>query len=75
MRSLNWNHRKVQNLTPWEIRGFIAGRVLTSFGLGVLAMEYFPYIAARWAVPTLIMGIAFLIFAARGLARKQPTTG
>ena len=67
-------HRKVQNLTPWEIWGFIAGRVM-SYGLGVLAMEYFPHIAAPLAVPTLIIGIALLIFAARGLARKQATTG
>jgi hypothetical protein len=73
MRFLNWNHRKVQNLTPWEIWGFIAGRVLMSFGLGVLAMQYFPQSAASLGVPTLIIGIVLLIYAAKGFARKEVT--
>ena len=71
MRFLNWNHRKVQNLTPWEIWGFVAGRVFMSFGLGVLAMQYYPQIAGSLGIPTLIIGIALLIFAAKGLTRKD----
>ena len=74
MRFLDWNQRKVRNLTPWEIWGFVAGRVLMSFGLGILAMQYFPQAAARLALPTLIVGIALLIFAAKGLARKETAT-
>ena len=73
MRFLNWNHRKVQNLTPWEIWGFIAGRVLMSFGLGVLAMQYFPQVSTALGIPTLIIGIVLLIFAAKGFARKDVT--
>jgi hypothetical protein len=73
MRFLNWNHQKVQNLTPGEIWGFIAGRVFMSFGLGVLAMQYYPRIAGPLGIPTLIIGIALLIFAAKGLARKKTT--
>jgi len=61
MRFLNWNHRKVQNLTPWEIWGFIAGRVSMSFGLGVLAMQYYPQIAGALGVPSLVIGIALLV--------------
>ena len=71
MRFLNWNHRKVQNLTPWEIWGFIAGRVFMSFGLGVLAMHYYPQIAGSLGIPTLVIGIILLIFAAKGLRRKE----
>jgi hypothetical protein len=71
MRFLNWNHRKVQNLTPWEIWGFIAGRVFMSFGLGVLAMEYYPQIAASLGIPTIIIGFILLIFSAKGLVRKD----
>ena len=68
---LNWNRRKVQNLTAWEIWGFIVGRVLMSFGLGVLAMQYYPQMAGSLGIPTLIIGIVLLIFAAKGLARKD----
>jgi hypothetical protein len=71
MRFLNWNRRKVQNLTAWEIWGFIAGRVFMSFGLGILAMQYYPQIVASLSVPSLIAGIALLGFAARGLTQKN----
>ena len=73
MRFLNWNHRRVQNLTPWEIWGFIAGRVLMSFGLGVLSMQYYPQVADTLAIPTLIIGIVLLVFASKGLRRKEVT--
>lgn len=71
MRFPNWNHRKVQNLTPWEIWAFIAGRVFMSFGLGVLAMQYYPQISGSLGFPTLIIGFVLLIFAAKGLRRKE----
>jgi hypothetical protein len=71
MRFLNWNQRKVQNLTPWEIWGFIAGRVFMSFGLGVLAMQYFPQVAGSLGIPTLVLGLVLLVFAAKGFRRKE----
>ncbi|HSI15247.1 MAG TPA: hypothetical protein VK961_24575 [Chthoniobacter sp.] len=71
MRFLNWNHQRVQNLTPLEIWGFIAGRVLMSFGLGVLAVQYYPQIAGLLGIPTLVIGILLLAFAAKGLRRKE----
>jgi hypothetical protein len=71
MQFLSWNHRKVQNLTPWEIWGFIAARVFISFGLGVLAMQYFPQIASSFGIPTFTIGIVLLSIAARGLVRKE----
>ncbi len=70
MKLLNWNHKKVQNLTPWEIWMFIAGRVLMSFGLGVLAMQFFPEPASWLAIPTIVLGLVLLIFAAKGLFRN-----
>jgi peptidoglycan/LPS O-acetylase OafA/YrhL len=72
MRFLNWNHKKVQNLTPWEIWFFIAGRVFMSFGIGVLAMQYYPQMVSWSGVPTLVLGIVLLVVAARGLLRKSP---
>jgi len=39
---LEWNKAKVRNLTGTEIWLMIAGRVLAGFGLGVLAVGYFP---------------------------------
>ncbi len=71
MRFLDWNQRKVRNLSPWEIWGFIAGRVLMSFGLGVLAMKHYPETVDRVGVPTLVVGLILLAFAAKGLARKE----
>ena len=72
MRFLNWNHKKVQNLTSWEIWMFIAGRVFMSFGIGVLAMQYFPQTVGWSGIPTLLLGILLLVIAAKGLARKSP---
>lgn len=71
MRFLDWNRRKVQNLTAWEIWLFIAGRVLMSFGLGALAMKYLPDIAGPISIPTLVIGIVLLLVAAKGFSRKQ----
>lgn len=50
------NRRRVQNLTGLEIWLFIIGRGLIAFGLGVLAMIYFPALAASIAWPTILMG-------------------
>lgn len=41
-----------------------------SFGIGILAMIYFPDIAEWLAVPSIIIGLILLIFAAKGLFRK-----
>jgi hypothetical protein len=43
--------------------------------LGVLAMQYYPQIAGSLGIPTLIIGIAFLIFAAKGMTRKEVPKG
>ncbi len=51
MRVLNWNAAKVKNLNRMEVWLFIIARVLVGFGLGVLAVRYFPEIAARLGLP------------------------
>lgn len=70
MRFLNWNHKKVQNLSPWEIWMFIAGRVYMSYGIGVLAMRYYPQAVYRSGCPALVLGLVLLIVAAKGFLRK-----
>lgn len=70
MNMLNWNHKKVQSLTPWEIWMFIIGRVLVGFGLGALMIQAFPNLANWLILPPLILGAALLIFASKGLFRK-----
>ena len=72
MSILSWNHGKVRNLTPWEIWAFIAGRVLVGFGLGALAMQYYPQMFGSLAVPSLGFGIVLLMFAMKGLLRRMP---
>ncbi|HEU0069295.1 MAG TPA: hypothetical protein VFQ26_08575 [Nitrospiraceae bacterium] len=71
MNILKSNQQRVQNLTPWEIWGFIAGRVLVAFALGLLAAQYFPAMVSRVGIPILVVGVAFLLFAAKGLARNS----
>jgi hypothetical protein len=74
MGLLNWNHKKVQNLTPLEIWMFIAGRVFVGFGAGVLAMRYYPQIAAGAGIPVFVLGILLLALAGKGLVRKPPNS-
>jgi hypothetical protein len=70
MSLLKWNQKKVQNLTPLEIWLFILGRVFIGFGVGVVAMQYWPDKVAWSGLPALVIGLAFFVFAAKGLARK-----
>jgi len=67
---LNWNAKKVQKLTGTEIWFFILGRVLVAFAIGILVTEYFPRIAAPFALPALAIGVILLAIAARGLWRQ-----
>jgi hypothetical protein len=66
---LKWNATKVKKLTATEIWLFIIGRVLMAFGLGVLAVQYFPQVAGTLGIPALVLGLVLFIVAARGLAR------
>jgi hypothetical protein len=70
MRLLNWNHKKVQNLTPLEIWFFIAGRMFLSFGFGALVVKYYPQ-CWRLGYPTMIIGIILLGVALKGVLRKS----
>jgi hypothetical protein len=47
MDVLKSNQSRVQNLSPLEIWGFIVGRALAAFGLGILAAQYFPRYAPQ----------------------------
>jgi hypothetical protein len=70
MNVLKSNHSRVQSLTPLEIWGFIAGRVLVAFALGILAVRYFPQVASLVVFPLLVLGAVLLLLASKGLARK-----
>jgi hypothetical protein len=69
---LNWNAGKVKNLTGLEIWLFIIGRGLVAFGLGVLAIRYFPEIAEPMGVPAVAVGLVALLIAAKGMFRQSP---
>jgi Ca2+/Na+ antiporter len=64
---LNWNAKKVQNLTGIEIWLFILGRVLVAFAVGILVTRFFPQLATTIALPASVIGVVLLSFAARGL--------
>lgn len=69
---LEWNRSRVQRLTGLEIWLFIIGRVLVAFGIGVLAMTYFPPAASAVAWPAVVTGAVILLVASRGLLRRPP---
>jgi hypothetical protein len=67
---LNWNAKKVQNLTGSEIWFFILGRVLVAFAMGILLTEYFPRVVAPIALPALAISLVLFAIAARGFWRQ-----
>ena len=64
---LKWNQAKVRQLTGVEIWLFIIARVLIGFGLGVLAVQYFPHAAGTLGIPALVLGVLLFAIAAKGL--------
>src|SRR5258708_6753470 len=76
MAMLDWNVKKVQNLTSAEIWLFIVARVLVGFAAGILVTQYFPGVAALVVFPALAIGVVLFAIAARGLWRQtQPDNG
>jgi hypothetical protein len=67
---LNWNHRRVRNLSPREIWLFIVGRVVAALGVGMFAALNWPALSRMAAIPLVAVGVVCLIVAGRGLARK-----
>jgi hypothetical protein len=67
---LKWNAAKVRKLTGTEIWLFIISRVLIGFGLGVLAVHYFPSVADTLGVPALDLGALLFAVASIGLFRR-----
>jgi len=66
---LKWNAAKVKKLTATEMWLFIIGRVLIGFGVGVLAVRYFPGVADTLGFPALVLGVILFLIAAKGLSR------
>jgi hypothetical protein len=71
MAMLNWNAKKVQNLTGVEIWLFILGRVLVAFAVGIFVTQNFPGVATLLAFPALAIGVVLFAVAAKGLWRKH----
>jgi hypothetical protein len=70
MDALKSNQQRVKNLTPLEIWAFIVGRALAAFGIGIMAVKYFPAVALPLGIPALVVGVAILLLAAKGLVRR-----
>jgi len=71
---LKWNAARVKNLTGDEVWLFIVARVLIGFGLGVLAVRYFPQ-ADAFGIPVLVIGIVLFLIASKGLVRPAKESG
>jgi hypothetical protein len=71
---LEWNKAKVRNLTGMEIWLMIIGRVLAGFGLGILAVRFFPQAASPLGIPALFLGLFLMATAAKGLFRPAKET-
>jgi hypothetical protein len=68
---LKWNAAQVKKLTGTEIWLFIIARVLIGFGLGILAVRYFPSVADTLGVPALGSGALLFAIASIGLFRQK----
>jgi hypothetical protein len=68
---LNWNTKRIKNLTGAEVWLFIVARVLLGFGVGVLSAHYFPKIAGPLGFPALLVGLVLFVVAAKGLWRSD----
>jgi hypothetical protein len=68
---LNWNARKVKNLTGLEIWLFIIGRGLVAFGAGILAVRYFPGIVEPMGFPAVAIGLIVFLIGIRGMFRQR----
>jgi uncharacterized protein involved in response to NO len=68
---LKWNATRVRRLTGTEIWMFIVARVLIGFGLGALAVHYFPAVASTLGVPALGLGALLFAIASIGLFRQS----
>jgi hypothetical protein len=71
---LKWNAAKVKNFTGAEIWLFIIARMLIGFGLGVLAVRYFPQVANPLGIPALTVGMILFLIAAKGFFRSSKET-
>jgi hypothetical protein len=65
------NRRRIQNLTGLEIWLFIVGRFLAGIGVGIIAMIYFPAVAAKFGWPLIVVGLLVMLAAAHGMFRKS----
>lgn len=72
MSPLKWNHRKVQSLTPWELWMYILARGFMGFGVGVMAMQYYPRLFACSGLFMFVIGLILFSLAVIGLKRKSP---
>jgi hypothetical protein len=70
MNVFRWNAAKVQQLTPLELWLFIVGRVLAGFGVGVLAMQYWPQVFAHVGLPAALTGVLCIAIALKGFRRR-----
>ena len=68
---LKWNAEKVKRLNGTEIWLFILARVLVGFGLGALAVGYFPQLMFPIAIPAIAIGTILFLIASKGLFRKN----
>jgi hypothetical protein len=53
----------------------VLGRVLAAFGLGVLAMRYYPGVAAPLGLPAAVAGVLALLIAPRVRPRRADGPG
>jgi hypothetical protein len=67
---LDWNAKKVQNLTSTEIWLFILGRVLVAFAVGVYVNRYYPLLSKTIAFPAFVIGMVLFAIASKGMWRK-----
>jgi hypothetical protein len=64
----------VQNLSPLKLWIFILARGFMGFGLGAMAMQYFPRLFAYTGIPMLAIGFILFGLALKGSNQKSPSS-
>jgi hypothetical protein len=72
MYSLKSFQKMVQNLNPLKLWMFVLARGFMGFGVGVMAMQYFPHLFAYTGLPMVVVGFVLLGLSLKGSTQKSP---
>jgi hypothetical protein len=70
MYSLKSYQKQVENLSPAKLWMFIFARGFLGFGIGAMAMQYFPRFFTDSGLPMFVIGLILFGLAVKGSKQK-----